>query len=126
MKKGDKILIVLILIIGVSFLGYKHLTKETSTDMKIQIYIDSKLYKEEIITNKDKKIEIDNEYGHNIVHIHDGGVSMLESDCDNKVCLDTGFIEGKNEMIVCLPHKLFIQIVSNEDKKVEVDAVSNW
>ncbi|MCT4586135.1 MAG: NusG domain II-containing protein [Peptostreptococcaceae bacterium] len=125
MKKGDKILIVLILIIGVSFLGYKHLTKETSTDMKIQIYIDSKLYKEEIITNKDKKIEIDNEYGHNIVHIHDGGVSMLESDCDNKVCLDTGFIEGKNEMIVCLPHKLFIQIVSNEDKKVEVDAVSN-
>lgn len=125
MKKGDKILIVLILLIGISFLGYKHFTKEISTDMKVLIYIDSKLYKEEFITNKDKKIEIDNEYGHNIIHIHNGGVEMLESDCDNKVCLDTGFIEGKNEMIVCLPHKLFIQIVSTKDEKVEVDALSN-
>lgn len=125
MKKGDKILIVLILLIGISFLGYKHFTKEVSTDMKVLIYIDSKLYKEEFITNKDKKIEIDNEYGHNIIHIHNGGVEMLESNCDNKVCLDTGFIKGKNEMIVCLPHKLFIQIVSTKDEKVEVDAVSN-
>lgn len=125
MKKGDKILIALILLIGISFLVYKHFTKEISTDMKVKIYIDSKLYKEEFITNKDKKIEIDNEYGHNIIHIHNGGVEMLESDCDNKVCLDTGFIEGKNEMIVCLPHKLFIQIVSTKDEKVEVDAVSN-
>ncbi len=64
--------------------------------------------------NKDQVIEL--EIG-NILEIKNGIANMIWADCPNQVCVETKPISEKGEMIVCLPHKLVIQIIGDEIEK---------
>ena len=46
----------------------------------------------------------------NVVEIKDGKVCMEESSCRNQICVDTGWISRKNEIIVCLPNQVYVTI----------------
>ena len=50
------------------------------------------------------------------------GAWMVSADCPGGDCLRTGEIKKNGEMIVCVPHRLLIRIVSSQ--RPEVDAVS--
>lgn len=65
---------------------------------------------------EDQTITIDNQYGRNVITIQDGTVSVTESDCRNQVCVQHTSIDKTGEWIVCLPHRLTIQIVDNDSK----------
>ena len=57
----------------------------------------------------------------NIVHIENDGVSVIEANCPDRVCVNTGKISGYGKPIVCLPHKVVVKIKEQDGK---VDAVS--
>lgn len=63
---------------------------------------------------EDQTITIDNQYGRNVITIQDGTVSVTESDCRNQICVQHVSIDKAGEWIVCLPHRLTIQIIDNE------------
>lgn len=58
--------------------------------------------------------------GSNVVSIIDGKAYVSEADCPDKICVKTGGISRAGEAIVCLPHRVVVEIKSgngshNED-----------
>ncbi|MDO4467036.1 MAG: NusG domain II-containing protein [Bacillota bacterium] len=61
---------------------------------------------------KDNTIEVDLGGGeYNIVQIKDQKVDMIESTCENQICVhEYPLEEGTPGVIVCLPHELIVEI----------------
>lgn len=52
--------------------------------------------------------------GHyNKIKITDHSIEMIEANCNDQLCIRRGKINKAGQTIVCLPHKLMIQIKSN-------------
>lgn len=66
--------------------------------------------------SENKVIDINTDLGHNKVVIKDGKVHMEEADCPDKYCVDKGNISKTNESLICLPHKLVVEITDDEIK----------
>ena len=43
--------------------------------------------------------------GKNVVEIKNGAVSVIASDCPDKICVRRGAIKNTGEVIACVPHK---------------------
>ena len=52
--------------------------------------------------------------GSNTIRVEKGRICVIDADCPDKICVNTGYISDAELPIVCLPHKLSI-IVSGED-----------
>ena len=46
----------------------------------------------------------------NHLEISDGEVWMTEADCPDQICVKSGKISKEHEMIVCMPHKVIVEI----------------
>lgn len=60
---------------------------------------------------EDAELLIESEGGTNLLIISGGRASVTEADCPNRVCVETGAISSEGQLIVCLPHKVVIEIV---------------
>jgi hypothetical protein len=49
--------------------------------------------------------------GENLLVISGGKARVTESNCPNGVCIHTGAVSSEGQLIVCLPHKVVIEIV---------------
>lgn len=65
--------------------------------------------------NQEEKIVIDNEYGENHILISKKGVSVIYSDCLQKIEMTDEPIYKPGQSLVCLPHRLVIEIVGEGD-----------
>lgn len=48
-----------------------------------------------------------------VFQVHDGGIRFSESDCPDKICVNTGFISIAGQTAVCLPNKISIRIIGS-------------
>ncbi len=71
---------------------------------------------------EDAEIEIRTDEFYNVIRIENGSVFMESSDCHNQVCVDHAPISHAGESIICLPHKLIVQIEGG--KEADVDAIA--
>ena len=53
---------------------------------------------------------IETEYGWNTIRVGHGAIAVVEADCPDKLCVHQGEITDGVLPIVCLPHRLVIQI----------------
>lgn len=60
--------------------------------------------------------------GYNIVKIQSGKVCVDEANCPGRDCVRQGWILRSGESVICLPHRLVIQIKGEQEP--EYDAVS--
>ena len=75
--------------------------------------------------DSDMALEIDSGNGHNTLVIRDGAALMEDADCPDRYCISKGSISKKGETIVCLPHRLVIEIRSeNSPDTEEIDAIA--
>lgn len=56
-----------------------------------------------------------NEHKTNTIEIIDESIRIKGATCSDQVCVRTNFISKPGETIVCLPHKLLIEIKTNHD-----------
>lgn len=49
--------------------------------------------------------------GTNTVQVERGRIRISEADCPDQVCVNRGWISDSTVPIICLPHKLMIEIV---------------
>lgn len=49
--------------------------------------------------------------GSNTVQVEKGRIRILEADCPDQVCVNQGWIADSAVPIICLPHRLMIEIV---------------
>ncbi len=71
---------------------------------------------------ENREIEIVSSGGKNVVRIENGTVKMTYSDCHGQVCVEHAPISRSGESIICLPHKLVVQIEGG--KEADVDAIA--
>ena len=76
---------------------------------KVVISVDEKLIGEYSL-NSDLTKEIKSEYGDNTVTILNGECFVVDADCRDRICINRGKISKIGESIVCLPHKLIVEI----------------
>ena len=52
------------------------------------------------------------EGGYNLIEVERGRIRISAADCPDQICVNQGWISDSTVPIVCLPHKLMIEIVS--------------
>lgn len=63
-------------------------------------------------------IETDRD-GYNELVIKDGAVFMQEANCADHICVRHKAITKNGESIICLPHGVYVEVVSNEEKETD-------
>ena len=58
---------------------------------------------------------VEDSQGSNTLQVERGRIRVLEADCPDQICVDQGWISDGTVPIVCLPHRLMIQIVGGEE-----------
>lgn len=79
------------------------------------IYSDGKLIKAIDLRNDvEQTFTVNSEDGgYNIITVKDGGISVTDADCPDRICVMTAPISDGIQPIVCMPHKLVIRIETN-------------
>lgn len=60
-------------------------------------------------------IEVKDGDFYNRIRIEDGKAYMEEANCPDGYCEEQGKISGHTQTIVCLPHKLVVEVLENEN-----------
>lgn len=125
MKRTDIYIIAVVLLLSAAGLYAVKSMQHDKQSKHVIISVDGEIY-EDITVEKEtvKKIEVKTEYGTNIVYIHDGGAEVVDADCRDLICKETGFISKTGQTIVCLPHKLVVTISAESESGGDADAVS--
>ena len=111
-KKADIVLFAVLLVLGIGstlLLGRGFSAGELA-DAQVEISINGSVYKTANL-NENQTIEIDNEYGRNVIVIENGRVFVKEADCSGHDCIKMGEISKGGQAIMCLPHRLIVTIV---------------
>lgn len=60
-----------------------------------------------------KKYTIETEFGNNVIYVSEDGICVIEADCPDKTCINTGYSDNPAKPIICMPHRLEI-VISGE------------
>ena len=121
MKKKDIILIAAVLAISLISLAAIKMTQKDGKEVIVTVE-GKEVYKTSI--KKDQIYQIPEKNGTNVMQIKDGKVTMKKADCKDQICADHKAIEKSGETIVCLPHKVVIEIQAEDGKEQELDGVT--
>lgn len=110
MNRRDFIAIGLVLII--SAVGFIIFALSPKSGASVKISAGSETYGAYPLS-ENKTVKVKTENGFNVVRIKDGSVSVTDADCRDKICVKQG--EIKSGSIICLPHKLVVEITGSSD-----------
>lgn len=122
MKKNDFILLIVILILSISlFAGYRLFFFRSGDH--VTVTVDGEIYKS-LPLDEDTELTIPGtDGGTNHLEIKNGAASITDADCPDKLCVHQKKIENQGETLVCLPHKVIVQVSSNKERKL--DGIAN-
>lgn len=79
-----------------------------------------------ISLNESGAYPITTSLGTNVISIENGEAHMEDADCPGHDCIDQGAIGSKGEIIVCLPHKLIVNIEGEpDDSSTAIDGMAS-
>lgn len=110
MKKTDLILIVLALAAAAAIWLFYSAGAESGKGASITVDGVEKAF---LFLNEDDSVSVETESGYNIVTVEDGRVFVTEADCRDQICVEHKKISKEGETIVCLPHKMVVEIVGD-------------
>ncbi len=121
MKKNDFLLIITLLVVSaIGFFLVSSIT-EGEGDYVVVRENNNIIFKVEL--SKDGEYRLESANGYNIIKVTNGSVDVIEADCKSKVCVNHRPIDKTSESIICLPHKLIVEIEKKVDDS-EVDSES--
>ena len=124
-KKWDIIIIVVLICLSfIPELIFGVMMGKNYNGTYAEVTLDGKPYKKILLSEHrgEEQINVNTEYGYNIIEIKDDSIAIIESDCPVKTCIKSGFISKSGQLLVCLPHKLMVEIKSNDTEK-SVDVI---
>ncbi len=119
--KADVIAVGCVLLVA-ALLFFMNYYKD-STGAEVMILLDGEVVGSYPLLEDDTVTITDEEGGFNLVLISNGEVRVCDADCPDKLCIKQKSISKGGESIICLPHKLVVQIMSKEES--DLDAVTN-
>ena len=118
MKKKDLVLIAVLLIIAAAGLLLTR-TFGRNDGAMVCVTVDGTEYGTYPL-DTEQTIEIKTEAGYNILKISGGYADVTDADCPDKICADHARIHYDHETIVCLPHKMVVEIKGGEQPDIDV------
>ncbi|MCI8627954.1 MAG: NusG domain II-containing protein [Firmicutes bacterium] len=107
MKKKEMIFFTVLLIVAVVF--YIITSKSNTEHNTITVSIDGTVYKEfDLYQNQNYTIQT--EQGYNVLQIQNHKATIIEADCPDQLCVQQKAVSHIGELIVCLPHKMVIEV----------------
>ena len=115
MKKADKIIAIIIalLIVLSTAVVFIYINYSKGTEKIAVIKQNTKVIKTIDLNKVDTPEEFTikfNNTNYNKIRVEKGRICIIDADCPNKICIKSGWISKSGETIVCLPHKLQIEI----------------
>ncbi len=90
---------------------------------RIQVILDGKIYGTYSL-EKDQVIEIEEGSFYNKIRVEDGKAYMEEANCPDGYCEEQGKISRHTQTIVCLPHKLVVEVLeADNDTKANEEEI---
>ena len=97
----------------VALIIYAFLYLSSSEGDIVIVKVDGTVVKE-LPLNQDDEFTVSGfQGGINSIIIRNGSVLASDADCPDKLCVKTGKINRVGETIVCLPHRVVVEIKSN-------------
>lgn len=121
MKKGDKIVLVSIIVISLVLFFLTGQTLREAQNKYVSVQISGREV-QKISLKKEKELreyKFKTRLGTNKVLVKDGKVWVQESNCPDQICVHMAPIEKVGETIICLPHEFLVEIKA--DKKAPDD-----
>lgn len=121
MKKADFILIAVVLVVSGVMLFFLYGVNDSDGGYA-QIEVDGEVV-ETLPLDENTTYEIlTDDDGINVLTIEDGYAVMTEANCPNGTCTNHKKISLNGESIICLPHKIVVTIINENEN--EIDAVA--
>ena len=90
---------------------------------RIQVILDGKIYGTYSL-EKNQVIEIEEGSFYNKIRVEDGKAYMEEANCPDGYCEEQGKISRHTQTIVCLPHKLVVEVLeADNDTKANEEEI---
>lgn len=122
-KRLNLILVLAIAAVAcVGLVATRLMGANTNADTATVVIRDGEQNVYELPLNQNTTKTVTTDFGTNLIEIKDGRVHVEEADCPNQDCVHQGWIDAAGEQIVCLPHKLTVDIV-DESAKATYDVV---
>lgn len=114
MKKKEIIIFSVVFLIALISILIIRFTNQAEIKT-VLITVDGEEYKRVQIDNSTQiSFTVETEHGINKVEISQGKVNVIWADCPNQVCVNTKEASRTGDIIVCLPHKVVIEIIEAE------------
>ena len=111
-----------IVVIALIMLLIMQMTR-TEEGNRVQITLDGKVYGTYSL-GKNRVIEVKDGSFYNKIRIEDGKAYMEEANCPDGYCEEQGKISGRTQTIVCLPHKLVVEVLeADNDTKANEEEI---
>lgn len=113
---------LLILVVILCVVSFVVSLKTGRSGSQVEIQVDGEVYGiYSLAQDQEIPIEIDGQVT-NLLKIENGTADMIEADCPDQLCVHQRAISKANETIVCLPHKVVVQVIS--DTESEFDSIA--
>lgn len=119
--KNDIILAVVIVLLATAGLLLLNTLKEDG-DMVVVKVDGVETERFSLSENVKKTIYTDGKNNENILVIEDGVAFVEKANCRDKICVEHKPVSKKGESIICLPHKVVIEIISDSNEN-DIDVV---
>ena len=125
MKKLERIIVIVIVLLSLLAIGIPMLAKSNHQNSYIVINVDNKVVKKIPMNNSNESKRYDYNFKNNIgyIEVKNGRVRMVEMSkelCPNNICSDTGWIDKTYQSIVCLPNRIIVTIDGGKSDEIDV------
>jgi hypothetical protein len=117
-KKWDIIIIILLILLSfIPEIILGTMMGKNYDNTYAEITVEGKLYKKILLSEHrgEEEFKVKTEDGYNLIVLKDNSIAIIDADCPDKVCMKPGFISKPGESLVCLPHKLMVEVKGNTD-----------
>ena len=124
MKKGDKIVGIILLVVVIITLSVTAIYKsgikgsENIAVIKRSGKVLRTIDLNKVVEPQEFTIKTDNG-NYNTISVKHNSIRIIAADCPHKECVKSGWISKPGELIVCLPYKLIINIEAESNKDID-------
>ena len=111
-KIGDVIISVAMVLSAVALFVFN--ISSGSKGQMVRVTVDGETFKE-LSLETDCIERVETERGINVIEIKDGKVRVTEADCPDRYCVNHVAVDSSDERIVCLPHRVVVEIVGDKN-----------
>ncbi len=121
MRKNDLILIIAIIFIAVVAAGFIRVAQKgtPAEDAMVTVTIDGEEYGNYPLSEDFETVIETGDGSYNKLVIKDSYAEITEADCPDQICVNHFHIHCSGETIVCLPHRLVVEITGGQENEID-------